>query len=134
MQCQQWSERIQHRWRLLNPDQQPLIAKETRFTAQQKIEARLQQGWHISEENNGGALFTIQSTTAYQTPQHNLEPLIKQLNRWMTLGFTIAFVARTHNRLERLNAMLRSHGVQHTVVDSLSSIPSWRGRTLYRKD
>ena len=35
VQCQQWSERIQHRWRLLNPDQQPLIAKETRFTTQQ---------------------------------------------------------------------------------------------------
>lgn len=121
-QSRQWSARIQNRWRLLNPDQQPLICKETRFTSQQQIEARLQQGWHISNENIGGAIFTIQPTTAYQTPQHNLAPLITQLNRWSKLGFKIAFVARTHSRLERLNAMLRSHGVQHSVVDSLDSV------------
>ena len=121
-QCTQWGERIQNRWRLLNPDQQPLIHKETRFTDQKKIEASLQQAWQISEDNIGGAVFTLQATTPYQTPQHNLEPLIIQLNRWVKLGFKIAFVARTHNRVERLNAMLRSHGVEHKVVDSLASI------------
>ena len=123
-QCRQWNERIQNRWRLLNPDQQPLIHKETRFTGQKAIEEKIQQAWHISEENIGGALFTLQPTTPYQTPQHNLEPLIKQLNRWCKLGFKVAFVARTHNRIERLNAMFRSHGVEHQMVDSLDSIES----------
>ena len=121
-QSKQWADRIQNRWRLLNPDQQPLIHKETRFTTQSVIEDKLCEAWHISEENIGGALFTIQPTTSYQTPQHNLEPLIKQLNRWCTLGFKIAFVARTHNRVERLNAMLRSHGVDHQIVPSLDCI------------
>ena len=112
-ECQQWSERIQHRWRLLNPDQQPFIAKQTRFTSQQEIlnttstrlaHLRREQRWRTVHHS---------IHHAYQTPQHNLDPLIKQLNRWRTLGFTIAFVAWTHNRIERLNAMLRSHGTTY---------------------
>ena len=123
-ECQLWSERIQHRWRLLNPDQQPLIDRGTRFTSKETIDSILRQAWQVSEDNIGGAIFTIQPTKPYQTPQHNLDPLVKQLRRWCTLGFKVAFIARTHNRLERLNAMLRSHGVEHQIVGSLDVIES----------
>ena len=78
-QAQRWSDRIQNRWRLLNPHQKPLIEKSTRFSESSFIEQRIQNGWHISEDNIGGAIFTLQSTKPYQTPQHNLEPLVTQL-------------------------------------------------------
>ena len=84
-ESQLWSERIQNRWRLLNSNQQPLIEKQTRFTSKESLETVLHQAWHVSEDNIGGALFTFQPTKPYQTPQHNLAPLIKQLSRWCTL-------------------------------------------------
>lgn len=123
-QAQRWSDRIQNRWRLLNPHQKPLIEKSTRFSESSFIESRIQNGWHVSEDNIGGAIFTLQSTKPYQTPQHNLEPLVTQLGRWLKLGFKVAFVARSQNRIERLNAMFRSHGVEHSIVPSIDSIES----------
>ena len=89
-----WSERIENRWRLLNPEQRPLIDKSARFTSKTDVLQCIAESWQISTENIGGALFTIETTTAYQTPQHNLEPLVKQLNRWVRLEFRIVFVAR----------------------------------------
>ena len=70
----------------------------------------LNQAWQVSEDNIGGALFTIQPTKPYQTPQIRFRAVANSSIDGVLLGFKIAFVARTQNRLERLNAMLRSHG------------------------
>ena len=121
-QVSMWSERIKNRWRLLNPEQRPLIDKSARFTSKTDILQCIAEAWQISTENIGGALFTIETTTAYQTPQHNLEPLIKQLNRWIKLDFRIVFVARNHNRIQRMSSMLMSHSVKHSIVSSIEDV------------
>ncbi len=121
-QADMWSNRIQHRWRLLNPEQQPLIERGARFASKQDIAQCVNGSWQISEDNIGGALFTIPSTTAYQTQQHFLDPLVKHLNRWTKQGFRIAMVARTYNRVHRTSSLLNSKSVKHEIVSSLEDI------------
>ncbi len=117
-----WSSRIHNRWRLLKSEQRPLVDASARFTTQNETLNCFNEAWQIHPDNQGGALFAFKSTTEYQTPQHSLEPLLKQLERWQRLDFRIAFVSRTSNRIQRMNAMLQSHGVEHRIVDRIEEI------------
>ena len=66
-----------------------------------------------------GYVAPIQSVTPFQTSQHNLEPLLQTFSRWIHRDFKIVLVARTHNRIQRLSAMLQSHQFDYYFVKSI---------------
>ena len=74
----------------------------------------------FSEPSEQGYQAPIKSVTSFQTSQHNLEPLLQEISRWIHREFQVVLISRTHNRLHRLGAMLQSHQFPHNIVDSLN--------------
>ena len=121
-EANRWTTRLHNRWNLFTKEQTPLIEKNARFDAVETLSNAIQSHHQIfSEPQNSGLIFSTHSVTQYQTPQHNIGPLLEQIERWLRRRFQVIFVANSHNRLQRLASMLQSHQKSSLTVSTIDS-------------
>ena len=121
-EANRWTTRLHNRWNLFTKEQTPLIEKNARFDAVETLSNAIQSHHQIfSEPQNSGLVFSTHSVTQYQTPQHNIGPLLEQIERWLRRRFQVIFVANSHNRLQRLASMLQSHQKSSLTVSTIDS-------------
>jgi len=115
---QHWTKTTTERWKFRNQELLPLIDETLRFCHEKKMLALWDKAIEFSSDAQGELLFTIEPCGALQTPQHLIEPLLRQIQRWLHQSYSIIFVSESNNRAKRLELLLEEHQLETVRIAS----------------
>ena len=117
-ELERWSSLTKDRWSAREENHHPLIETTQRYAQPDQIINKWNRSVHLFEEKKGSTNCELKSVTALRTHQHLLEPLLRQLRRWVHLEYTVIFISSSHNRAKRLEIMLQERDTRIEWINS----------------